>query len=97
MPLKLASLIAGAFGILGLVLSILAGLAVSNSVESILIHSLVCGLVCYLVGYGVGLIAQQVSREKRNELLENVSKELVAAKQTAMSKAWKQEAAPLIQ
>lgn len=41
--------------------------------------------------------AQQVSREKRNELLENVSKELVAAKQTAMSKAWKQEAAPLIQ
>ena len=61
--MKLGPLISGVFGTLGFGLSVLAGIATDNSVDTILIHGLLSAAVCYAVGYLAGMIAQQVSLE----------------------------------
>lgn len=73
MPVKLSAFIGGAFGTVGLGLSVLAGVSVSNTVENVLIRGLGCAAACYVVGYGVGLIAEQISREHAARLTDRVA------------------------
>ena len=73
--MKLSSLIAGAFGILGFVLSVLAGLGVGNSIEATLLRGMICSAVCYMVGYIVGLMAQQVSAEHARHVAKLVAEQ----------------------
>jgi len=79
--MKLTSLIAGAFGIVGFTLSLFAGLLVDNPVATILFKALIWAAVCYVVGYFVGLIAQQVSAEHAQSLAKRVA-ESDAARET---------------
>ena len=79
--MKLSAFIAGTFGIVGFVLSIMAGLLVDNPVATILLKALVWAGVCYVVGYIVGGVAQQVSSEHAATLAKRVA-ESDAAKET---------------
>jgi multisubunit Na+/H+ antiporter MnhE subunit len=79
--MKLTSLIAGAFGITGFVLSVLSGLIADNSFESILLKALLCAIICYIVGYFVGLIGQQVSSEHAVRLAKEIARKDAAEEQ----------------
>jgi hypothetical protein len=79
--MKLTSLIAGAFGIVGFALSLIAGVLIDNPVTTILFKALLWAAVCYAVGYFVGLIAQQVSAEHAQSLAKRVA-ESDAAQET---------------
>src|SRR4051812_42603201 len=72
---KLGSFISGVFGTVGFVLSILAGLASGNTIESILTRGLLCAGICYAVGYCVGMIAQQVAMEHAKHVTDLVAAE----------------------
>src|ERR1035437_7966561 len=85
--MKLSSLIAGAFGIVGFVLSVFAGLLADNSLENILVKALICTVVCYIVGYLVGLIGQQVSAEHAVRLAKFVAEEDAAKEQKDLEAA----------
>ena len=71
--MKLGAFIAGTFGILGFVLSVMAGLIVDNPADTILLHGMLWGGVCYVVGYIVGGVAQQVSSEYAVSLAKKVA------------------------
>lgn len=79
--MKLNSFIAGIFGIVGFVLSIMAGLLVDNPIVTILFHALIWAGVCYIAGYIVGGVAQQVSTEHAAALAKRVA-ESDAARET---------------
>src|SRR5579884_1207639 len=71
--MKLSAFLAGAFGIVGFVLSLFAGLLVDNPVDTILFKGLMWAAICYAVGYFVGLIAQQVSLEHAQAIAKRVA------------------------
>jgi hypothetical protein len=75
MPMKLSAFIAGAFGVLGFVISIMAGLGAGNSVEATLLRGLLCAGICYVVGYFVGIMAQQVALEHAQHVAKVVAEE----------------------
>ena len=79
--MKLTSLIAGVFGIVGFVLSLCAGVLIDNPINTILFKALIWAAVCYAVGYFVGMIAQQVSTEHAQSLAKRVA-ESDAAQET---------------
>ena len=71
--MKLNTFIAGIFGIVGFVLSIMAGLLVDNPIVTILFNALIWAGICYIAGYIVGGIAQQVSTEHAAALAKRVA------------------------
>jgi hypothetical protein len=79
--MKLSAFIAGVFGIIGFVLSTIAGLLVDNPVATILANALLWAGICYVVGYIVGAVAQQVSTEHAAALAKRVA-ESDAARET---------------
>jgi hypothetical protein len=80
--MKLTPFIAGTFGTIGFVLSLLAGMVADNEVEAILTRAMMFAVVCYVVGYGVGVVAERVSAEHAMQLAKKVAAE-DAAEETA--------------
>jgi hypothetical protein len=79
MPMRMGPLMGGAFGALGLVLSIFAGLLANNPVDAILLRSMMWAGICYVVGYAVGVMAGQVSKEYAAKLASTVAEQDAAA------------------
>ncbi len=77
--MKLAPFISGVFGTTGFGLSVLAGVATGNPVETVLTRGLMYGVVCYAVGFGVGLVAQQIALEHAKHISQTVAAEDAAA------------------
>ncbi|HUO09993.1 MAG TPA: hypothetical protein VM008_16935 [Phycisphaerae bacterium] len=71
--MKLSSFIAGTFGIVGFVLSMVSGLIVDNPVTTIVYNALIWATICYVIGYIVGAVAQQVSSEHAAALAKRVA------------------------
>ena len=72
--MNLSQFIAGCFGIMGLVLSIIAGLYADNAFTSILSKGLLAAFICYIVGYLVGSVAQHVADEHAQLIADKVAK-----------------------
>jgi hypothetical protein len=72
---KLGPFIAGVFGTVGFVLSIVSGVMSGNTVELILKRGVLCALGCYVVGYLAGIVAQQVAVEHARHVTEQVAAE----------------------
>jgi hypothetical protein len=77
--MKLTPFIAGTFGTIGFLLSLVAGMVADNEVEAILIRAMLFAVVCYVVGYGVGVVAERVSAEHAVQLAKKVAAEDAAA------------------
>jgi demethoxyubiquinone hydroxylase (CLK1/Coq7/Cat5 family) len=92
--MKLSAFIAGTFGIVGFVLSIMAGLLVDTPVPTILFKAILWSGVCYVIGYFVGLMAQQVSMEHAQSIAKRVA-ESDAAKETQEAEELAKNAAEL--
>ncbi len=73
--MKMSSFIAGVFGTLGFVLSMVAGIFADNPLETILLKAILCAVICYIIGYIVGLMAQQVSLEHAQGLAKRVAEQ----------------------
>jgi hypothetical protein len=88
--MKLSVLIAGIFGTVGFVVSVLAGLMADNTFDSILLKALLSSGICYAVGYMAGSIGQVVTHEHAGDLAKRVAehdKKVAAEKEEAERKA----------
>ena len=92
--MQLKMFIAGCFGIVGFVASLLAGLYVDNPTSNILMRALMALVLCYVVGYIVGLIAQFIAREHSQRIAAKVE-ELDAKAQTEQQAKMEQVASHL--
>lgn len=94
--MNLPPFVAGVFGVVGFVVSVLAGLMADNPFEKILLRAMLAAVCCYIVGYIVGFIAGAVSREHAVALSKKVAeadkaeaeeKEVEARKKIEVEKA----------
>ncbi len=85
--MNLSALIAGAFGVMGFVLSVFAGIAANNPMEVILSRSILWAIACYVIGYLVGMMAGQVASEHAAKLARTVADTDAAAESARAAKA----------
>ena len=62
MPLQVARLVAGSFGLVAFALAIAVGLSAGNPADAIIMRSLVALLAASVAGYGVGLVLEHLVR-----------------------------------
>lgn len=72
--MKLSQFIAGCFGTVGFVVSILAGMFADNSFNTILTHAMLAAGACYVIGYIAGAIAQHAAIEHAQVIADKVAK-----------------------
>ena len=84
--MRLGPFVAGAFGIVGFVLSTAAGLVADNGFEGILLKAMLSAVVCYVIGYLVGLIGEQVSREHAAAICKKVAESEAAIEKAKQDK-----------
>lgn len=73
--MRLNQFIAGCFGTVGFVVSILAGLYANNTFEAILTRAILATIACYIVGLVIGLMGQAAATEQAQRIADIVAKE----------------------
>jgi hypothetical protein len=71
--MKTTQFIAGCFGILGFMVSILAGLHADNGFDTIIVRAIGAAAGCYLLGYVIGVMAGSVAQEHAQRLAARVA------------------------
>src|SRR5580704_14377699 len=73
--MKLNQFIAGCFGIVGFILSIVAGLHADNGFNTIVIRALLMAGGCYIIGYAVGVISNFIVQEHAQRIAAKVAEQ----------------------
>ncbi|MEI8194441.1 MAG: hypothetical protein WCI73_00885 [Phycisphaerae bacterium] len=73
--MRLNQFIAGCFGTVGFVVSILAGLYANNTFDAILTRAILATIACYVIGLLVGLMGQAAATEQAQRIADIVAQE----------------------
>jgi hypothetical protein len=71
--MRLSQFISGCFGIVGFVVSTIAGLYADNSFNSVLLHAILAAVLCYFLGWVIGLMAQATAAEQARHIADKVA------------------------